>query len=94
MVLIRIGGSAMSVSATTEGRKPVPSSGIASASTAIEGSVRPMLAALIAASALAPRWAKCTPAGIATADASASAASERLTCTPNAFANCAGWPAR
>ncbi len=50
-VLIRIGGSASSVSAKSAGVNPVPSSGIISASTASDGSVRPTLAALIAKSA-------------------------------------------
>src|SRR5918993_1523440 len=48
---MRIGGSASSVSANSDGANPVPSSGIASARTASEGSVRPTFAALIATSA-------------------------------------------
>ena len=43
-VLIRIGGSASSVSAKSDGTKPVPITGITSASTASDGSVRPILA--------------------------------------------------
>ena len=50
-MLIRIGGSASSVSANSDGAKPVPSIGMTSASTASDGSVRPMLAVVIAASA-------------------------------------------
>ena len=56
-VLSMIGGSASSESANRLGRKPVPSSGITSASTASDGSVRPTFATLIAANAARGRCA-------------------------------------
>ena len=70
-VLIRIGGSASSVSANSEGTNPVPSMGITSASTASDGSVRPMFAAVIAASAARRLSASSTPSGNAIGDGEA-----------------------
>ena len=91
-VLMRIGGSASSVSANSDGAKPVPSSGITSASTASEGSVRPMLASVIAASAARglrgePRRRPERRCAIAIA----SAAADSSTCAQSAAKNRSGW---
>ena len=63
-----MGGSASSVSANSDGTKPVPRIGMTSASTASEGSVRPMLAAVIAVSAARGLSASSMPAGTAIGD--------------------------
>ena len=93
-VLIRIGGSASSVSANSAGAKPVPSSGITSARIASEGSVRPTLAALMATSAPRRLCATQMPTGTASTIAIASADADSVTCVDSAVANWRGCAAR
>jgi ABC-type nitrate/sulfonate/bicarbonate transport system ATPase subunit len=88
-VLSRIGGSASSDSAKRLGRKPVPSSGITSASTASEGSVRPTLAAWTRPWARRGCALAATAPGMASAPAMASAAADSATCTASAVMNTA-----
>ena len=76
----RIGGNARSVKAKSEGMKPVPSRGMTSASTASDGNVRPMFAAVMATSAARRAPESHTPIGSAMAIARPRAEAESATC--------------
>ena len=90
-VLIRIGGNASNVSANRLGAKPVPRIGITSASTASEGTVRPMFAVAIAHCAARREPASATPAGTAIATAMASADADSAICVHSADRKRSGW---